>query len=562
MALRPDYADAANNLGNAWDRRGQFQKAVECYRLALAVNPGYAEAYNNLGITLDRKGETDAAIACFENALTLKPDYAEAYRNLGITFFGKNRLDEATDCYQRTLEMRPDDAASLGNLGNVLKDQGRIDEALDCYQQAMALAPDNSVIHSNLLLALHYSPHSTPETYITEHVRWDQQHGKPLQRFWRPHPNNRRLHRRLKIGYVSPDLRDHPVGHFLLPLLAHHDHDKFEITCYADAARPDAVTERLRAHTDHWQQTTDLSEEQLAEQIRSDGIDILVDLALHTAGNKLPVFARKPAPVQVSFAGYPGATGLEAIDYRLSDPFLDSPGQYIYSSEQVIRLPDSFWLFAPPEDGPEVTALPASKEGNVTFGSLGNFAKVNPRVLDLWARALKAVPSSRLLLLVGEGSHRERTREILHGLGIIRERVEYVSRCPRLKYFELYQQVDIVLDTFPYNGHTTSLDALWMGVPVVSLAGQTGVSRGGLSILSNAGLPELVAHTEDEYVRIAVELAKDLPRLAQLREGMRQRMQASPLMDAPRFARSVEEAYREMWHNWCEMRKGGSVSES
>ena len=296
-----------------------------------------------------------------------------------------------------------------------------------------------------------------------------------------------------------------------------------------------------------------LADEQFAAQVREDKIDILVDLALHMARNRLPVFARKPAPVQVTFAGYPGSTGLRAIDYRLSDPYLDPPGmdESIYS-EQTVRLPHSFWCYDPLDcaDLP-VNVLPAESNRFLTFGCLNSFSKINDAVLRLWARVLHAVPASRLLLLAPEGSHRQHALDVLGQESIARERIEFVAHQPRQKYLELYHRIDLGLDTLPYNGHTTSLDSFWMGVPVVTLVGQTIVGRAGLSQLMNLQLPELITQTPEEYVQVATDLAADLPRLSELRGTLRARMEQSPVMDASRFARDIEAAYRQMWQHWC-----------
>ncbi|MEI8196353.1 MAG: hypothetical protein WCI73_10625, partial [Phycisphaerae bacterium] len=359
-------------------------------------------------------------------------------------------------------------------------------------------------------------------------------------------------------GYVSADFWAHASAFFLLPLLAHHDPRQVEVFCYARVPRPDATTRRLQQHVDQWRSTVGMSEEQIARQIRADGIDILVDLKLHTADNQLLVFARKPAPVQVMWLGYPGSTGLRTMDYRLSDPYLDPPSpsgsdEKVYS-EETIRLPESFWCYDPLE-GREVpiNVLPAlGRGGEITFGSLNNFCKINAGVLRVWAQVLRAVPSSRLMLLAPEGGARQRTLELLGREGVAAARVTLVTRRPRREYLELYHEMDVGLDTFPCNGHTTSLDSLWMGVPVVTLVGETAMGRAGLCQAMNLQLPELVAHTPEQYVQIARALAQDRPRLAELRATLRARMEASPLLDGPRFARHVEAAYRQMWRKWCE----------
>jgi predicted O-linked N-acetylglucosamine transferase (SPINDLY family) len=344
------------------------------------------------------------------------------------------------------------------------------------------------------------------------------------------------------------------VGLNFMPLAKGHGHDHFEILCYAGVERPDGITEKLRQWADQWRNTAGLLDEALAEMIRSDGVDILVDLTQHLAGNRLPLFARKPAPVQVSFAGYPESTGLEAIRYRISDRWLESQMEVRRSemgSAERVYLIESFWCYAPCGMELPVQGLPAQETGRITFGCLNHFCKVNDSLLQLWARVLKAVHDSRLVILSSEGSHRQRTWEFLAAEGIESHRVKFVSPRPRKEYFELYHDVDIVLDTFPYNGHTTSLDALWMGVPVVSLCGERPVSRAGLSQLSNLGLPELVAFTGDQYVEIAAGLANDIPRLKELRATLRPRMEKSVLMDGAHFARQIEACYRSMWREWC-----------
>jgi predicted O-linked N-acetylglucosamine transferase (SPINDLY family) len=382
-----------------------------------------------------------------------------------------------------------------------------------------------------------------------ECARWERQHAQPLRALVRAHDNDRDPHRRLRIGYISPDFRDHVVGRNMLPLLAAHDRKQVQIACYGLMPRHDVMTVQFQALADVWRDVAADSDERIAQIIRDDRIDILVDLALHMEGNRLLVLARKPAPLAATFGGYPGITGLATIDYRLSDPYLDPPGTNgAFYSEQPIRLPDCFWCYDPKQSEVSVNDLPAHAGGGVTFGCLNNFCKVNADVLAAWSAILKACPGSRMLILAGAGAHRSRT---VAALGVDPDRVEFIDFRPREEYLKLHHRIDIVLDTFPYNGHTTSCDALWMGVPVVSLVGGTAVGRGGLSILSQINLAGLAATTPQHYVRIATELAADLPRLSALRAGLRDRMLASPLTDAKRFAANIEAAYRQMWRRWC-----------
>jgi predicted O-linked N-acetylglucosamine transferase (SPINDLY family) len=550
--LNPRHPQAHYNLGNALQIKGQLDEAIAAYQQAINLNARHTEAHNNLGNALQAKGQLDGAIAAYRQAIVHNPRYLVAHYNLGNALQAKGQPEEAIAAYRQAITLEAHYSDAHNNLGSSLKDLGQLDEALAAFRQAM-LDPNHLEAHHNYLVTLHYHPASTAESLSQEGRRWAQQHAVPLQRFIPPYANDRRPDRRLRIGYVSADFREHASAFFLMPLLTGHDHQNFEIFCYAHVTYPDHMTTRMQALADHWRSIVGLSDEAVAEMIQRDQIDILVDLKLHTAGHRLRVFARKPAPVQVTWLGYPGSTGLSTIDYRLSDSYLDPPGmdESVYS-EKTIRLPGSFWCYDPLDaNPPAVGPLPAVANGYVTFGCLNNFCKVNVVVLRLWAKVLHAVPASRLLLLAPLGTARSKVLQLLEQEGIAPQRLEFVPHQPRRQYLESYQRMDLGLDTFPYNGHTTSLDSIWMGVPVITRAGQTAVGRGGVSLLSNLGLPELVAHSAEEYVRIAAALANDLPRLTDLRATLRQRMERSPLMAAPRFARNMEEAYRQMWRQWC-----------
>ena len=556
LEIRPDYPEALNNLGLAFVKRGELDAAMTSYRRALRLQPGYAKAHNNLGIALAAQGHLDHAVTSYQRALALRPDFAEAHSNLGIALADQGQLDDAVAAFRRALHIRPDFPATCINLGKALKDQGLVEESLAACRRAMKLRPENPLALSNLIYALHFQPGLDERTIAGEQHRWSQQFAEPRKQFVLPHRNGRTPGRRLRVGYVSPDFRDQVVGLNLVPLFEHHDRAQFEILCYSGVANPDSVTGLLRRKTDLWRNIVGLDDEAVAEMIRRDGVDILVDLTQHMSGHQLLVFARQPAPVQVSFACYPESTGLEAIGYRMSDRYLESEmgdGRWTPNSdlrtEQILLL-ESFWCYEPCGIEVEVNGLPALKSGRVTFGCLNNFCKINEPLLRLWSRMLLQVKDSRLVILSAEGSHRQRTREIFMREGITVDRVEFVAPHPRRAYLELYHRLDIALDPFPYNGHTTSLDALWMGVPVVSLVGQRAVSRAGLSQLSNLGLADLAAFSEDDYIRIAAQLTADLPRLAELRKTLRPRMEASTLMDAPRFARQIETAYHTMWQHW------------
>jgi len=583
IRLQPDYAEAFSNLGNALRAAGRLEESLTAHETAAQLLPTAAEIHNNLGIALKEARQLDRAIDAFSRAMQLAPNFVEAMTNLGGCLVAKGRLSDAVKLFQQAAVMRPDAPEVQNNLGNILKEQGRLDEsvaayrkalearpnfvqaisnlainvaaqgkldeAIDLFRRAMAVKPGDWSYFSNLLYTLHFHPASTPMSLLAEHRLWAERFADPLTAAATPARTDPSPERRLKIGYVSPDFREHPVGRFLLPLLMGHDRSRFEIICYASVTNPDATTNVMRKLPDAWIDVAPLNDAALADRIRADGIDILVDLTLHMGHSRLLVFARKPAPVQVTWLGYVSTTGMKAIDYRISDPWLDPPGDadamYV---EKTIRLPTSYWCYVPPTSKVPVDPLPMQSAGHLTFGCLNNFAKVGSATLQLWARILASVPHSRIIIHSLAGSHQNDVRQ---ALGVEPERVEFVGFLPTQPYMELHNRIDIALDPFPYAGGTTTCDALWMGVPVVTLAGQTAVGRGGVSILNNVGLPELIARSPDEYLNIATKLAGDANRLTSLRSTLRERMRTSPLMDPNRFAREMESAYRQMWRTWC-----------
>jgi protein O-GlcNAc transferase len=553
IALRPGYRDALNNLGNTLREAGELEAAVGAFQQTLVHHPVDAEVLNNLGTALENLGHYEEAEKVYRRALAVRADFPQALYNLGNAFQKQGLLDDAIASYRSSLEAQPDMGEAWINLGNALRDAGQTEQAFEHYRRGIALKPDSRMT-GTLLYALHSDPAISPEQLREAHAQWNRQYAEPLRQLIKPHDNDRSPERRLRIGYVSPDLGNHPVGRFMQPLLLDHDREQFEIYCYSDTARFDPVSSANRSRVDVWRTTSRLPDELVAGQIRQDRIDVLIDLTMHSSENRMLVFARKPAPVQVTYLAYPGTTGLETIDYRLTDPYIDPPGDVDREksySEKSFPLPHTFWCYAPfPETG-EVGPLPASSAGQITFGCLNSFSKVSSVILDAWIRILREVSNSRLLVYARQGAHRERTRDRLRAAGIDPNRLDFVNFQPTADYLRQFHRIDIALDTFPYAGGTTTCDALWMGVPVVSLAGQTAISRGGLSILSNISLGNLVASDIHQYVQIAKQAAMDRSTLAELRSGMRARMLASPLMDPPGFARDIEAAYRQMWRQWC-----------
>ena len=581
IALKPTSPQAHNNLGVAYKESGDLTKASSTFRKAASLDANYTEALRNLGIVLFESGQVEEACDIFRRVLESRPKDSESYLDLGVISVAAGRREEAESSFREAILLSPRSVMAHYNLGHLLKHRGALDEAIAAYQLALELAPEAAEIHSSLgdaymesgqadgaIVALHramelksdfpeansslifcltHHPDSTPGSLARELQRWECRHASSCRDAETAHPGGSGGPRRLRIGYVSPDFREHSVARFLLPILENHDPGKFEVFCYSQVARADAVTDRCRAVSHQWRTVVGLSDEEAAALIRRDRIDILVDLAMHTANNRLLVFARKPAPVQVTYLAYAGSSGLGTMDYRLSDPYLDPPemDESIYR-EKTVRLPHSYWCYRPPLS-PAVHSLPALRGNHVTFGCLGNFSKVNTVVLSVWAELLHAVKGSRLLLHAPEGSSRVRTLEVFERGGVDPARVRFAGRLPLKDYLELHGDIDIGLDPFPYGGGTTTLDALWMGVPVVSLAGEMAVGRGGFSILSNLGIADLVARSTDEYVHIAASLAGNVDRLVDLRNTLRRQMEMSPLMDEARFVRDIESIYIRIW---------------
>jgi len=554
LAREPHHAEAAFNLGNALRGLGRTRAALEQYRHAASLRPDYADAFNNLGNVHKELGDFSAAMAAFESALLARPDYVLALNNLGCLLRTLGRSDEAEAMLRRGLAIDPHHAALHDNLGNVLKDAGALDEAIACFRKALELDPENAATHSNLAYALNFqSLEARP--ILDECLRWNARFGVPVRALdsaRRPDVSPRRL----KIGYVSPDFRDHCQSLFTVPLLAHHDHGAFEVFCYSSVERPDEYTRRIEGFADVWRDVRALDDAALSEAIRADDIDILIDLTMHMANGRPLTFARKPAPVQIAWLAYPGTTGIGAIDYRLSDPRLDPRDFDSHYSERTLRLADSFWCYDPLTDQPDVNPLPALERGYLTFGCLNNPCKLTQDTLQLWGGVMRAVPDAKLLLMAPPGRHRRRLLQRLAAQEIAEERIRFVEFRPRAEYLRSYHDIDLGLDTFPYNGHTTSLDSLWMGVPMITRVGRTCVGRGGLSQLFHLGLTGLAADSDAGFVSTAVAWGSDIPRLAALRQQLRARLERSPLMDAARFAQSIEDAYRRAWTGAIERSSG------
>lgn len=554
IALAPGWAELHSNRGNAFDTLGRHDDAIAAYRHATELAPHFATAHNNLGSALLKRGHHDEAAAACRRAIELAPGFALAHVNLGNVFEAQGALDEAIACFRRAIELQPALAMAHNNLGNALRERGRIEEAIAAHRRAVECDPAAASIHSNLLAALDYSPGATPASLLAEHDEFDARHCAPLRAHWQPHENPRDTERPLRVGFVSAHFASHPVGRFSIRLLENLDRAAFHVTCFADMRTGDAMTARIRSAVSAWRETAGLSDAALAQLVRDERIDILFDLAGHTVGNRLLAFARKPAPIQVSWLDYAGTTGVRAIDFLLADAREIPPGAESGYREQVLRMPDGYICYDPPADAPPVAPLPALVRGSVTFGSFGAPPKITPALVADWARILARVPGSRLLLKnrgLDAAGARARFRELFAAHDIDPTRVELLGWSPSREVLALYGEVDLALDTFPYNGGLTTCEALWMGVPVVTHCGETFASRHSLAHLTAAGFTDTIARDADEYVELAVTLAIDLPQLAELRAGLRERLAASPLCDGSRFAAHFSELMRDAWRQWC-----------
>jgi len=549
--LTPNNPRGHYNLGSVLQAQGKYDEACDCYRAALALKDDEAEAHNNFGILLKELNRPAEAERHYRRAIEIQPSYAAAYNNLAVVLGDQERHDEAVAAGRRAIELAPELGEAYGNLAGLLHGLGRLDESLALYRKAITLRPADANLHSNLLYVMNYHPGLDAATIWQEHRSWGAKHADPLTAQSPPLPlASGATNRRLCIGYVSAYFKHHAVNFFVEPILAAHDRTQFEIFCYSDVVAPDATTERLRGYVDAWRRIVELNDQQLAELVRQDGIDVLVDLTGHIfGGHRLLAFARRAAPVQVTYIGYQNTTGMQAMDYRLTDDWSDPPGTTEpFYTETLWRLPRSFFCYQPSAAAPPIGPVAHSLAKRVTFASVNNFAKVTPQVLAAWGTILRQVRDSRLLLLAPQAeSLRHYVRQQIERAGARPDAVEFVGRRSHEQYLQLLAQVDIALDPFPFNGHTTTCDCLWMGVPVVMQAGHMYASRFGGSALMNLGCQELIAANTEQYIEIASGLAADSARLERLHHELRPRMSESVLVDGPGFTRNLEAAYQEMW---------------
>ena len=553
LQINPEFAAAHNNLSVVFSDLGRLSEAEVSARRALEIKPDYAEAYLSLGNTRKDLGQLDGALTSYHQALEFKPDLAEAHSNLGLVLRDLGQFDDAVACCRRALEIEPGSAEAHCNLGTVMRDLGQLDNAVASYRLSLEIKPDYAKAHSNLLFTLTCHMDKSREEVFAVCRGYGERFGRPHFGKLQTHSNSHEARRRLRIGYVSPDFCRHAVAYFAEPILACHDKSQVEIFCYVEVKKEDEYTGRFRQLADHWCSTVGLSDDAVAQMIRDHQIDILVDLAGHTKGNRLLVFARKPAPIQLTYLGYAGSTGLSAMDYRITDRHADNVGVAdTYYTEQLLRLPDSFGCYRPSAAMPPPSVLPALSRGFITFGSFNNFNKIDQRTLTLWAGLLRSLPTARLMMLtVPEGESRLCLSRYFTELGIDAQRLEFHGRMPAVEFYRKFLEVDIALDPVSVGGGTTTCESLWMGVPVIAGVGERVITRLSYSFLCTAGMADFAAFSAEDYIRIAVHFANNLPLLAEIRAGLRAKVAASPLVDEAGFTRNLEKLYREIWSKWC-----------
>jgi len=551
--LLPNEAEVHNNLGSALHDLWRLDEAVESCCRALELNPDFAEAYNNLGIAQHDLGQFEAAAASCRRALEIKPDFAEAHYNFGYALHALGRLEEAMSSYRQALKLAPDFAKAHNNLGNALQSVGQLDSAVASYRRALEIKPAYADAHSNLIFALDLVADADKSATFGERLKWDAAHATPL---WQEpsHSNDPTPARRLRVGYVSADFREHSAARVFGGMLTRYDRSQFEVFAYSNhKGKDDRFTELFRQNVTVWRSIAGLSDEAAADLVREDQVDILVDLSGHTAGNRLLVFARKPAPIQITAWGYATGTGMRAMDVFFTDPVMVPPQEKQYFSEALRYLPSVVGSFSP-DPYPAVNELPALSEGIVTFGSLNRLEKVSEGAYGAWSEVLLAVPRSRLILKAPDLSE-PTVRETVTGhflkAGVAAERIILQGKTTWHEHMRAYHQIDIALDPFPHGGGVTALEGLMMGVPVVTLRWPTVVGRLSASIMTTLGLPDWIAESREEYVSLAVKKATDLESLAGLRRRLRIIFAASVIGDQEAYARVVEQEYRQLWLQWC-----------
>jgi protein O-GlcNAc transferase len=553
IILKPEYFEVYYNMGIMLNVQHKFNEAEESYKKALAIKPDYVEAYNNLGNTLNEQGKFIEAEVSFRKAIALKPDHVVAYNNLGITLDEQGKFIEAEASFRKAIALKPDYTEAYSNLGKILHELGKLEEAIENYDKAIKSKVDYFKAYNNKNFCLNYSSSYSPLYIYTQHLKFEKQFGGFKAKSPLSVKIKKKSNERLRIGYVSGDFRAHSVAYFFKPLLQNHNSHVVETFCYYNNNFIDKITNNIMTTCDHWRSIFGITDSEIFKIIRKDKIDILVDLSGHTGKNNLLVFAQKPAPIQVTWLGYPNTTGLSSIDYRFTDIIADPIGEADdLHSEKLLRLPNGFLCFQGNEKVLSKSDPPQTHYDYITFGSFNNLSKITSEVIDVWSKILNLIPKSHLILKCRKLKHnKDYYYELFKNKGIDKDRIQLYEHLPSTgDHLELYNSIDISLDPFPYNGATTTCEALWMGVPVITLLGDRHAGRVGASILTNVGLKDFIARDIDSYINLAVKMSANTKKLKEIRMTLRRQMQESLLCDARSFAGNVETSYKDMWHNY------------
>jgi protein O-GlcNAc transferase len=551
LALKPDFAAGHHAAGLIEDALGNPARALHHLREAVRLDHGLAAAHNDLGNLLLSQGETAAAIDSYRQALAVKPDFHQAYFNLGNCLRSADRLDDALCCFAAALKADPFSVRGLSNYGEALMAAGRVSEARENFERAVSISKGRcGQAFSNLLLSMNYDPDVSSRRLFEKHVEFGRVFNEaPLPREWSEPGSGRKV----RIGYVSADFCNHPAARFMEPLIVNHDDRLFEVFCYSDAVKPDFVTKRLKNACPNWRDISHSKDGSALEVIRNDRVDILVDCAGHTGGNRLGLFAKKPAALHLSSFGYPATTGLAAMDYYMTDAVLDPGEDADRYTEKLLRIAPCFCCYKPLPDAPVAGHSPAAKNGFVTFGSLHTLARLNDRVIELWSAVLKSIPDSRLRIIrtTLSGKIRNNLESKFSSHGVDPRRIDMTNEIPLNGHLSLYHTIDISLDTFPWSGHTTACESLWMGVPVVTLHGDRHAGRMVSSVLTVLGLTDWIGRSVGQYLSIAIKKAGAIEALISLRSRLRDIMTASDLCNAEKYAGKVEALYKRIWQDYC-----------
>ncbi|MBF0380246.1 MAG: tetratricopeptide repeat protein [Magnetococcales bacterium] len=552
LDLKPDDLNSLSNMGAAFQNLGKLEEAVGFYRRCTEIKPDFATAYSNLGVALDVLGRFDEAISSLKKAISIKPDYADAFANLGNTQRKKGDLEGAIASCKRAIAINPGTYQSYSNLGNCYQEQGKFEEAIINYRKALAISPNYTPCHNNLICCIDlFSGNSYDQSY-TERVKWAEQHATPLKVQWSPFTNIPDPDKVLRIGYVGADFRLHSAALIFGSMLLNFNDKKFQTFCYAGNIVKDDLTQQFMDKSTRWLPTSGIDDETLAKEIRKDKIDILVDLAGHTLGNRLLTFARKPAPIQVTAWGYPLGTAMEAMDYIFADPVVVPISERNKYKEQIIDLPCVI-QFNPSSEYPKINELPYLQNGYITFGAFNRLEKYNNELYKTWAEILQKIPTAKLLIKTGKKITANISNEIkdqFFKLGIENNHITLVGRTPIKEHLEMHNQIDIMLDPFPHNGGMTTLDSLQMGVPVLNCEGLTHYPVSA-SIIHVMGLDEWCVNSKEEYINKAVEFSQAIATLKNLRHELRGRLKNSVLGDSQLYTKKVEDIYRKIWQAWC-----------